>query len=100
MAKPWVEIGRYGSVGLELVLSIFLVAAFGHWLDTRYWGARGWGTDGGFLLGVVVGFLNLWRTTQKMQKDIERAEAADPAASRWTVDEKWVHKEKDDEPKG
>ncbi len=100
MAKPWVEIGRYGSVGIELLLTIFIVAALGQWLDARYWGGHGWGTSGGFLLGVVVGFRNLWKTTQKMQKDIERAEAADPAASRWTVDPNWVHEDKDDEPKG
>jgi hypothetical protein len=34
-----------------------------------------------------------------MQRDIERAEAKDPEASRWTVDESWVHKEDDDRGK-
>ena len=84
MAKPWLEVGRYGSVGLELVLTIFLVAGLGQWLDTRYWGGHGWGAAVGFLLGAAVGFRNLWRTASAMQRDIERAEARDPAASRWT----------------
>ncbi len=91
MAKPWMEIGRYGSVGLELVLTILIPAAIGHWLDGRYWRDAGWGAGGGFLLGVAVGFRNLIRTAKGMERDIERAEAKDPAGSRWTVDESWVH---------
>ncbi len=93
MAKPWLEVGRYGSVGFELVLTILLPAWLGHWLDTRYWGNAGWGAGAGFLIGVAVGFRNLIRTARGMQRDIERAEAKDPAASRWTVDESWVHGE-------
>jgi hypothetical protein len=91
MARPWMEIGRYGSVGLELVLTILIPAAFGHWLDGRYWGNGGWGAAVGFLFGVAVGFRNLIRTARGMQADIERAEAKDPLASRWTVDESWIH---------
>jgi hypothetical protein len=93
MAKPWMEVGRYGSVGLELVLTILILAGIGHWLDGRYWADGGWGTAGGFVLGVAVGFRNLLRTARGMQRDIERAEAKDPEGSRWTVDESWVHDE-------
>jgi F0F1-type ATP synthase assembly protein I len=99
MAKPWMEVGRYGSVGLELVLTILIPAAFGHWLDGRYWGHAGWGAGVGFVIGTVVGFRNLIRTANGMQRDIERAEAKDPAASRWTVDESWVHKDDDENGK-
>jgi len=95
MAKPWLEIGRYGSVGVELVLTILILGGLGHWLDARYWGGAGWGTAVGFLLGVAVAFRNLMRTASRMQRDIERAEAADPAANRWTVDETWLNKESD-----
>ena len=95
MAKPWMEVGRYGSVGLELVLTILIPAGVGHWLDGRYWGNRGWGAAVGFLLGIAVGFRNLVRTAKGMQRDIERAEAKDPEGSRWTVDRSWVH---DDAP--
>ena len=93
MAKPWAEIGRYGSVGIELVLTILILGGLGHWLDARYWGSSGWGTGVGFVLGVAVAFRNLMRTAAHMQRDIERAEARDPAASRWKVDESWLHKE-------
>jgi len=92
MARPWLEIGRYGSVGIELVLTILVLGGIGHWLDVRYWGGGGWGTAAGFVLGVAVAFRNLMRTATHMQRDIERAEARDPSAGRWNVDETWVHK--------
>jgi hypothetical protein len=93
MAKPWIEVGRYGSVGLELVLTILILAGIGHWLDGRYWHDSGYATAIGFLLGVAVGFRNLLRTAKGMQRDIERAEAKDPEGSRWKVDESWLHED-------
>jgi hypothetical protein len=93
MARPWKELGRYGGVGIDLVLAILILGGIGHWLDGRYWSHKDWGMLSGFLLGVGVGVRNLVRAAARMQKDIERAEAADPAASRWTVDESWLHKD-------
>ncbi len=94
-SNPWREVGRYGSAGIELVLTIAIVSALGHWLDHKYWGDRGWGLGGGFLIGVAVGFRNLFRTAQHMQRDIERAERLDPAGSRYTVDESWVYRDEE-----
>ncbi len=91
MAKPWKEVGRYGSVGLEFVLTILIVGALGQWLDRRYWGNHGWGLGVGFFLGVAVAFRNLVRTAGQMQADIERAEARDPEAGHWKVTEGWLH---------
>ena len=93
MARPWKEIGRYGSVGIELVLTVLIVGGIGHWLDLRYWPGKNWGLLVGFVLGAAAGFRNLVRTAQQMQRDIERAEGQDPGASRWTVDENWLNKE-------
>jgi hypothetical protein len=98
VAKPYFEIGRYGSVGLELVLTILIPAAIGHWLDGRYWHDSGYGVGVGFLIGCVVGFRNLVRTANGMQRDIERAEANDPDAQKWTVDEAWMHADAPDAP--
>ena|ERR1700690_1259574 len=92
MMKPWKELGRYGGVGIELVLAILILGGAGHWLDGRYWGGRSWGMAIGFVLGVAVGVRNLVRAATRMQRDIERAEAQNPEASRWTVDESWLHK--------
>jgi hypothetical protein len=98
MAKPWNELGRYGGVGLELVLSMLLLGAAGHWLDRRWGATHDWGMTAGFLLGIAVGVRTLVRTANRMQRDIERAEARDPEGSRWTVDESWLHKDADDAP--
>jgi hypothetical protein len=93
MTRPWNELGRYGGVGIELVVAILLLAGIGHWLDARYWGGRDWGMTVGFLLGVAVGVRNLMRVAGRMQGDIERAEAHDPQAKSWTVDESWLHED-------
>jgi hypothetical protein len=92
MARPWKEIGRYGGVGIEFLLTILIISWLGHWLDSRY-SFHGWGLAIGFLVGCAVAFQNLVRVAGRMQRDIEREEARDPAASRWTVDESWLHKE-------
>jgi hypothetical protein len=104
VAKPYLAIGKYGSVGIELVLTILILAGIGHWLDVRYWHDSGYGVGAGFVLGCVIGFRNLIRTANTMQRDIERDEANDPEAGKWTVDESWTHgdprppDEKGDEP--
>ena len=103
--RPWNELGRYGGVGIDLVLAILLLGGAGHWLDQRYWPGHDTGMFVGFLLGVAVGIRNLVAAASRMQRDIERAEASDPEASKWTVDESWLHKPDDakqeppDEPK-
>jgi hypothetical protein len=98
MPKPYNEIGRYGGVGIDLVLAILILGGIGHWLDRRYFGHQDYGMLVGGMLGVAVGVRNLVRAARRMQKDIERAEAKDPEGSRWTVDETWVHR--DDAPTG
>jgi hypothetical protein len=91
VARPWKELGRYGGIGIELVLAMLILGAIGHWLDQRYWHGHDWGMTVGFFLGIAVGVRNLVRAARRMQRDIEQAEANDPQAGRWTVDESWVH---------
>ena len=67
--RPWKEYGRYGSVGIELVLSILIGFYGGRWLDTRFGGGRGWLTLVGFVVGVYAGFRQIFRAS----KEIERA---------------------------
>jgi Putative F0F1-ATPase subunit Ca2+/Mg2+ transporter len=90
--KPWNELGRYGGVGIDLVLAILILGGIGHWLDQRYWPGHDTGMMVGGLLGVGVGIRNLVVAARRMQRDIERAEASDPEAGKWTVDEGWLHK--------
>jgi hypothetical protein len=96
MTRPWKELGRYGGVGIELVLAILILSAIGHWFDSRYAKGHEWGMTVGFFLGIAVGVRNLVRAAAHMQRDIEKAEAQDPEASRWTVDESWLHKDSAD----
>src|SRR5689334_868623 len=93
--RPSNEIGPYGSVVIEQVLAMHRLCGIVHWLDQRYWGGHDWGMTAGFFLGLAVGVRNLVRTAQRMQRDIERAEARDPEGSRWTVDQSWLHQEPD-----
>jgi hypothetical protein len=87
MARPWNELGRYGGVGIDLVVAVLLLGAVGHWLDGRYWP----GHDTGMVLGVAVAVRNLVRLAHRMQRDIEAAEARDPEAGKWKVDPGWLH---------
>jgi len=91
MGKPYKEMGRYGGVGIDLVLAILLLGALGHWLDGRYFGGHDYAMMTGGFLGVAVGVRSLVRAARRMQTDIEAAEAQDPEGSRWTVDETWLH---------
>ncbi len=49
------------NLGLSFALGIALLAGLGNWLDGR-WGTKPWLTLVGAVLGVVVGFVNLFRT--------------------------------------
>jgi ATP synthase protein I len=70
---PWKDYGRYGTVGLELLVSIAIGYYGGRALDARF-GAHGWVTLACTLLGTAVGFRALFVTATHMQRDIERAE--------------------------
>ena len=76
--RPWKEYGRYGSVGIELVLSILIGFYGGRWLDNRFGGGRGWITLVGFAVGVYAGFRQIFRAS----KEIERAADATDRAER------------------
>jgi len=79
---PFKEYGRYGSVGLELLLSMAVGYYGGRWIDGRF-GGHGWLTLAGFLAGVVVGFRAIFQVGKHMQRDIERAERRDRGEDPW-----------------
>jgi len=63
-------LGGYGTVGLDLVLSILVGFFGGRWLDAKL-GAHGWLTVIGFALGTIAGFQSLYRAAVKMRKETE-----------------------------
>jgi ATP synthase protein I len=76
MAKPWKAYGRYGSVGIELVLSILI----GLWLGRKgdaHFGTAPWLTLLGLVAGAYAGFRALFATTKRMEADVDRAERAE-----------------------
>lgn len=80
---PWKEYGRYGSVGIELFVSIILGYYGGHWLDQKWGGGRGWLTAFGTIVGVYAGFRAIFSAAKHMSADIERAERRDRGEDPW-----------------
>lgn len=54
------------TVGLELGASITIGALLGRWLDGK-WGTEPWLLLTCFMLGLIAGFLNLYRATQRIR---------------------------------
>jgi F0F1-type ATP synthase assembly protein I len=82
VAKPWKEYGRYGSVGIEMVLSIVLGLWLGGKADERF-GTAPWLALLGFVVGVYAAFKALFTAARKMQKDIDLAERRDRGEDIW-----------------
>ena len=98
-SKPWKDYGRYGSVGIELVLSIMLGWWAGQWLDGKIGGGHGYITGLGFLIGCYAGFRALFAVAKKMEKDIERAERKERGEDPWQKrDADTNHRREDDGP--
>lgn len=91
-SKGMKAFGRYGSVGFELVGSMGVGYYLGHWLDGKL--GTHWIAAVGFALGVYTGFRALWKTAQRMQKDIENDEALERG------EDPWAPKEKDEDDDG
>lgn len=73
MKQEWRGLGSYGTVGLELVISIVVGLYIGRWLDEKL------GTEPvfsviWFLFGVAAGGRSLWQTWKAMQADAAREE--------------------------
>src|SRR5262249_11391275 len=72
----WQGLGRYATVGLELVLSIVLGFVVGRWIDEKIH-AHGWVTLAGFAFGVVAGFRSLYEAAQRMSREARAAAERD-----------------------
>ncbi|MFO0666677.1 MAG: AtpZ/AtpI family protein [Polyangiaceae bacterium] len=70
--SAWKGIGRYGTVGFDLLFSMGVGFYGGRYLDTHYFGGKGWGTIVGTLLGIAAGFRNLFRAAKMMERETER----------------------------
>ncbi|MBS2013338.1 MAG: AtpZ/AtpI family protein [Deltaproteobacteria bacterium] len=73
--------GKYGTLGLELILSMAIGYYGGQWLDGRF-GTR-WIALVGFLVGCYAGFRALWKAAKTMQRDIENDEKLERGEDPW-----------------
>jgi F0F1-type ATP synthase assembly protein I len=70
---PWKQYGRYGSLGIELILSMAVGYYVGRWIDFRL-GSTPWLALLGFLVGVYAGFRQIFRAAKRMTEEAEREE--------------------------
>ena len=72
--SPWKSYGRYGTVGIELFLSIVVGFLAGRWVDGKV-GGHGWFTIGGVVFGLIAGFRAMYKVAKHMLREAERDEA-------------------------
>lgn len=70
MQQDWKGIGRYGTVGLELVLSVLLGLFAGQFLDKRLHTAP-WLTLIGLSYGIAAGVRGLYRAAKRATREAE-----------------------------
>jgi ATP synthase protein I len=68
--SAWKALGELSTVGLTLVVATVIGLAGGYYLD-RWLGTSPWLTLVGLLSGIVAGFVNLFRTVKRAERDID-----------------------------
>lgn len=89
----WKALGRYGSVGFELLASIAIGFFVGRWLD-RHFGWTSVGTIGGTILGTYTGFRTLFKRAKEAEREMDREDAE---ARRLAREEEKISRLKDDD---
>jgi len=75
--SPLKEVGRFGTVGLELVISLVVGYLGGRWLDRRF-DAHGWLLWLGIIAGLYSGVRIFQRTAREMRRQIEQQDREEP----------------------
>jgi ATP synthase protein I len=75
MAPPrepssWKALAELSTVGMTLVLSTVIGLAGGYYAD-RWLGTTPWLLLSGLILGIVAGFVNLFRSVNKAKQEID-----------------------------
>jgi hypothetical protein len=94
--SPWRNIGRYGTVGFELILSMVIGYWVGHWLDQKLFPGRSWLTVVFTLGGVYAGFRALYKAAKQMTADAEKLDAEEAAEQKRLLDEALVRHKLDE----
>lgn len=59
---------QVSTVGLTLVISSMIGTGIGYWVDNK-WHTSPWGIALGFLFGTTAGFIEMFQTVMKANKD-------------------------------
>lgn len=70
MKQDWKGVGRQGTVGLELVLSVLVGLLAGRWLDGKF-GTGPWLTVIGVAYGVAAAGRALYRAARQATREAE-----------------------------
>lgn len=73
MQQEWKDVGRYGTVGLELVLSVLFGMFLGHWLDGKF-GTGQWLTLIGLAFGLAAGIRAVLRALRRANLAADKEE--------------------------
>jgi len=84
--QNWKGLGTYGTVGLELAISVLFGLFVGQWLDRKL-EAGGWVTLVGFGLGLAAGVRALWRAVRQANEEAERYDRQEREARKKYDDE-------------
>jgi ATP synthase protein I len=79
--SQWRAVGRYGTVGIELVLSIAIGYVAGHWADGKL-GGKGWVTLAGVVVGLYAGFRAVFKAAKAAQREMERLDREEAEEKR------------------
>ncbi len=78
MAPPgepnaWKALGELSTIGITLVVATVIGLAGGYYLD-RWLGTSPWLTLIGLLVGIAAGFVNLFRSVKRAERNIDDSE--------------------------
>jgi F0F1-type ATP synthase assembly protein I len=79
LQQDWKALGSYGTLGLEVALSVVVGLFGGQWLDKRFQ-TGGWLTWIGFAYGLAAAGRAIYRAMRKSTLEAEEAERRDRQA--------------------